>query len=47
LSTLNRLLTVVREHFGRKNKYRYLTYTTIIDYTFDNNKKFNKFAIYM
>ena len=29
-STLNQFLTVVRGHFGRKNKYKYQTYTTII-----------------
>jgi len=37
-STLNRLLTVVRGHFGRKNEYRYLTYTTIIGNSFDRKK---------
>jgi len=37
------LLTVVTGHFGRKNDYRYLTYMTIIDNSFDrkNNESTN------
>jgi len=29
---------VVRGHFGRKNEYRYLTYTTITGNSFDRKK---------
>jgi len=38
LSALNRLLTVVIGHFGRKNEYRYLTYTTTIGNSVDRKK---------
>ena len=42
-SALNRLLTVVRGHFGSKNEYRYLTYTTIIGNSFDRKKRIKEF----
>ena len=37
-SALKQLLTVVKGHFERKNEYRYLTYTTIMDNSFDRKK---------
>jgi len=37
-SAPKRFLTVARGHFERKNEYRYLTYTTIIDNSFDTKK---------
>ena len=44
---LKPLLTVVRGHFGRKNEYRYLKYTTITGNSFDRKNLINKFDIYM
>ena len=44
-SALKLLLTDVRGHFGRKNEYRYLTYTTITGNSFDRKPQINKVSM--